>query len=589
MQSGRVREMDHHQILIRRTIRFLNIFPCFVEELGSEFATFAGVLECILFHRNLQFDSGSITVWFMISRGWCLSPWAAFLEDGRGEAKRTGVFHRLTGVACYLDERLTGLLKSLRTKALTREELAILDGAPSLRTCFDQLINADILVTAVDPQMLLLPYLDCNLIAPVMNPAVTWRNRKMTFVIRLKETDRCDLPRTSTPPEIIEEQIPPSATRLLSAASKAVTLRQAIEKAVFNDNAKAWNALNWLTAPKRQLVRVIAPNADRENLRSSIHYPIQSLYRAAQQDHNQAGQFTATGFYENKIGDPDWNFDWVETTVSHAFRFPTAAFDGKTYGQCFAEALMQRQYRKRVDVFSVLEIGGGTGFFARDLSATLRRLLGTETRLEYTIADCSPRLIDRQRRTLRDAQVTVDFVLTDAHQLRIPERQFDLIIANEMIADLATELPQGIEQFMTALRAHRKPGGMAVLVEYEAESEPALLDHLNHPERSVDFPALEKLARDLGFKPQLCGLTDFLNVREVEMLCGQHAHYLCLNWLLAKQGRCLPYAAFSRDTFEELAGASIEVLGSGLISFALRSQGVHFGPDMNVFQVLILE
>jgi hypothetical protein len=78
-------------------------------------------------------------------------------------------------------------------------------------------------------------------------------------------------------------------------------------------------------------------------------------------------------------------------------------------------------------VSSVLEAGGGYGYLMRDF-------LTINPRLRATMLDISPRLLERQRETLRD--FTVEFVPGDFFAMEDGFfRRFDLIILNEIAGD----------------------------------------------------------------------------------------------------------------------------------------------------------
>ena len=91
-------------------------------------------------------------------------------------------------------------------------------------------------------------------------------------------------------------------------------------------------------------------------------------------------------------------FENIETTVSHMFREPRQALRGKTFG-----AMLARRVREEGiwdGSGKVLEIGGGTGYLAREF------LLETRPSIEsYSILDISPNLHQSQIAELSDFEV----------------------------------------------------------------------------------------------------------------------------------------------------------------------------------------
>lgn len=536
---------------------------------------------------------------------WRLSRLVSFTEDRRGSETCFGVFHRLTADAFSLSPQLHQLLSSLSRSGIADADLSLLRSRGEAQAVLQALIDGRFLVRANDARTLLAPYLDLPLIAPAMNPAVTCRDpdHPGTLLIRLKDTHQCRLPRDERPPELVEERVPESAARLLEAAEGNCTLGEALARCGFQ-RAGAWKAVDWLCRPERQLIRVVAPGADPRDLRRAAHYPIQSFFRsAAAPPALDADALSPATYYQTEVADADWQFDWVETTVSHAFRRPTEALGMLTYGERFCESLVAAlpAALRSSPALDILEVGGGLGYFARDFLRRARAILPSVT-LCYTLLDCTPALLQRQREILRDAAAEVRFLQQDAHQLSVAGCRFDIVIANEMIADLAVVrsarsphasegrwIHSGVFSFLGRLRQHLAPNGAAFLVEYGSLTGPPLIsDHLNHVECSIDFGAVIQHAGQLGFHAELRGLPAFLQVRNVDMLCGQEERYLCLNRLLARRRLRLPFAAFCRKSLADYCGNVLAELSVGLLKFAPLERGAHFGPDLQQFQVLIL-
>lgn len=254
--------------------------------------------------------------------------------------------------------------------------------------------------------------------------------------------------------------------------------------------------------------------------------------------------------FHRDLQDPEANFDHRETTVSHAFRFPTRALQGRAYGEALADRL------PLPDGARVLEIGGGLGYVARAFTARAPHV-------RYEILDLSPALSERQRR----------FVPSRVGDALTFEGPVDLVIANEVLADLpvAEGRNTGALALLERLRRHAR---QAVLIEYgEPDRPPAPAAHLDHDEHTIHWNALVEHARALGFQSvQLHPLLDFLGFdRQAPVYSGY------LEVLQEALGRPLPTAVLEEiDT--DLQGLHFEPL----------ERGRHYGPPVGEFYALVL-
>jgi SAM-dependent methyltransferase len=516
-----------------------------------------------------------------------LSPLVARVEDRRGPRAQVGIAHRLNGRTLGLSPDLAELFESEPAEV-----------PAEAREAWEALAAFGFLVPSPDPAALLAPFAGHRLIRPWMNPAISYRQGDEERLVRLEETALCRLPRGPRPPRLVDEPIGPAAARVLRLADGSRTLAE-VARICEGGLAELYEPLDFLTRPERQAVRLAPPGTDLGDPRTPLHWLQQSF--AVTEDEGTAGQGGATGrpFYENAVDDALWNFDWVEPTVSHAFRFPTAALGQEPYGERLGAALLGRLGRRpEGEPLRILEIGGGAGYFAQAFLRRARALRGPAAAVEYTIFDCSPALAARQRDTLRDAPAALRFVRGDAEELHLPGERFDLIVANEVIADLTVELDaasqtlihRGILALLDRLGAHLAPHGLACLTEYGTVDEPpARVEHLNHPEFSIHFGPLLEHAGRRGLAAELRPLGDMLAVHpEAEMLCGQQERILCLRHLFARHGAEVPFAAFCREGFTRRFGELAERLEVGGLAFAPLAAGLHYGPDLAQFQALLL-
>lgn len=530
-----------------------------------------------------------------------LSPFASELEtrDAGGGILSQGLYHRFTGAAFSLAPGALALLRGIGPAPLDDGDLAA--GGPDFADMIVALRSAGLLVTNPDQEGLVDNFCDLVLTRPICNPAIVARdNAGGAMVIRPHKLSLCTLPRTFGRPDIVEEPLGDTAARLLHLAQEHATLRQAeatlSREGIARD--RVLSALQFLCDPDRQLLRLVAPGADPDNLQASHHNLMQSFHWS----HPLAIQsrVAATEFYRHRIEDPQANFDWVEPTVSHAFREPTAAFGGRSYGASLGKALSQFivQCARKNSRLRILEIGGGLGFVAKSLIAEARRVLGSGISIDYTLMDLSDALVARQRSLLREADANIRFVVGDAQCALGPGLVYDLALANEVIADFdmspadggagASPEHTGVQRFIELLSHVLAPGGKAILIEYGTiDAPPEPVWHLNHVEHAVDFRAVARHARHRGFRVELSPLADVLQIDDrVEMLVGQQEAMLCWNALLAKHGRSVDYRAYDRSEFLRRYGDIVterQVLGP---PFAAMRAGLHFGPSLAQFSVL---
>jgi phospholipid N-methyltransferase len=287
---------------------------------------------------------------------------------------------------------------------------------------------------------------------------------------------------------------------------------------------------------------------------------------------------------------------------------------------------------------NVLEVGGGTGTFARSFLQQSKRLeVLSGIRLDYHILDLSPTLIENQRKLLADLLPPNRHFHQDATKFSLPEQRFDLIIANEVIADFPVAVVErgsrdsasdndknippkvrtwqgagadyveryglstddapdsflvnaGAFDFIERCFEHLAPGGSLLVSEYgTAERYPVEAHQLNHEEFSIHFGHLAECAAGIGFKCRLLTLKEFLAVDDsILVLNGRQDHFLTLNQVLKKYGTSLPYAVISKTEFETRLQKIIEQIGLKGFSFSALNKGYYAGPRIDDFMILIM-
>lgn len=145
-------------------------------------------------------------------------------------------------------------------------------------------------------------------------------------------------------------------------------------------------------------------------------------------------------YYKNlNISDTQEQFDLIEPTIAHLFRFATPALHGLSYGTAFCKELLERNIL--CDEHKVIvEVGAGLGDFAHDFLVELHR---KQKQRPYIIIDICCSLQEKQKAKLKDFP-NVFFYLGDARNLPFKDKELEgLIISNEVIADFdAVEFSQ---------------------------------------------------------------------------------------------------------------------------------------------------
>lgn len=507
----------------------------------------------------------------------------------------SGVFHRLTGKSYELSESAHGLLLGVVSGEFGFEDI---EDIPA-RAFLHQLLDEGFITSTLAPQ----PLSDCGiplaladsvLLIPIRNPAVALAYPDGTGALyRNADLDTCRLPRTRWRPEILRDELSKLATTLVRRARRREPWRHAEAELL----AGGWPAsdirdtLHFLTDPQRQMLRWVAPKAPADQVSAHFQFPCQNFVRSTADD---AGVTPAHTHYQG-IDDASVNFDWLETTVSHAFRVPTRVFQQESFGaRLGSHYLPWLRQRAAAAPLRILEVGGGMG----DVAGTFTRRLAAECTqqgpISYTILDMSPALRNQQS-VLQHHGVNFYFISGDA-QRELPPGDFDFILCNEVIADMENvrqpdgSLEQrGALQFITAVARHLAAGGKAYISEYgELDTPPELVEHLDHAEYSIQFRPLLSLARELGLGAAVLDMTAVLRpIPEASVLIGQQERYLCLAAALGAH-RTLLSRVYDEDAFmEEFGGA---FAGRECLSplFAPQGAEIHFGPRISQFKVLEL-
>lgn len=528
-----------------------------------------------------------------------INPYISFIENRLfpGAIQRA-VFHRLTGEIIEHDF----------TRSLTADEVQL-----------RQLTQSGFLITPdYDP---LAPLLDWYVARPIQNPALMYRSKTGEWMlVRTSMKQTVYSPKRDELPVVIEEQLSKSAAEILLMADGTRTLHQ-----IFSQVGEGRATLDFLTTQERQLIKLTPRREDLDDPFSSVNIVPRNLYHSERKDQPRPDSSTEAiiDFHLTGIEDASWEFDQIEPTVNHCFRFPHEALGGLDYASRFCLSTLNPEVVPLMNSpkLEVLEVGGGTGSFARSFIKQAASLEATN--VNYHILDLSPALMENQRKILSDLLPESQHFQQDATEFDLPGHTFDLIISNEVIADFpvasvqrkngnefqgdgayyldkydlsAKDAPDpfvvnsGAFRFIERAWKHLKPGGTLIVTEYGSDHiYPARSYNLNHDEFTIHFGHLAACAAKVGFQCRLLTLKEFLAFDDdVLMLNGREEHLLCLNHVLKNYGDILPYAVISKSDFEKRSQRVIEETGLIGYSFSPLNKGYHFGPSIKDFLVLIM-
>ncbi|HEY8188702.1 MAG TPA: class I SAM-dependent methyltransferase [Pyrinomonadaceae bacterium] len=558
-----------------------------------------------------------------------LSPLASFVENRLfNTATQYGVFHRLTG---HLAEPSPSVLALLRAATLgsalsfTSEQLQQLgEGGNQIQ----RLIDLELLIQdGYDP---LSSLIDFYVNRPLQNPALTYKNEAgQVSIVSISMIDRVYSPEHGKLPPVNEESFPELSTRILLAADGTQTLRQIHaalhpESASLLDDREFRDAIEFLTSQERQLIKFAPVSEGFAHPFYPANLAPRNLYHESRWTEREPAK-SIGDFHLEGIDDATWQFDIIEPTVNHGLRFPSQLLSGLDYGTRFCDAVFEHlPPRKSGGDFEVLEIGGGTGSFARSF---IKRAQTKITGLSYQIMDLSPALAENQHQLLDDIHPAVAYLSQNAVELDLPGRKFDLIVLNEVIADFPVAVVErrllgdgtclsgdgaayvdkysltvddapdrfyvnsGVFQFLERAWTHLKPGGLLVCSEYGSESHyPVESFHLNHSEFTIHFGHVSQCARKVGFECRLQPLTEFLGIDDrTPVLSGREEHIVCLDFVFQKYGITLPFALFSEVDFKVQFGELADRIRLRPIRFLPLRNNFHYGPNLGDFFVLVLE
>jgi len=571
-----------------------------------------------------------------------INPYISFIESRLfPEFIQYAVFHRLTGDLLEPSEAVRSLLLSTKLGnrlSVTEAELQKLGERGSE---IKELIRREFLIQEdYDPLTLVTEHYVAR---PVQNPALVYRSKAEEWILVRTSMEHTVYSRKRNElPSIVEEVLSPLAAEIFLLADGTRTLRQIFTtlrgSSVDNllEDSEFRTAIDFLTSQKRQLIKFTSQPDDLKDPYTSVNIVPRNLYHSDRWDRALPDDNTGAiiDFHLYGIEDASWEFDLIEPTINHCFRYPHEALGGLDYGSQFCLSTLRPEVVPLLDharQLNVLEVGGGTGSFARAFIEQASRIGETGadgTSINYYILDLSPALMENQRKILSQYLPKSRHFQQDATEFDLPGHTFDLIIANEVIADFpiasverksgnsgssdgwqgdgvhyldkydlfdadapeSFSLNVGAFRFIERSWKHLAPGGTLIVSEYGSERRyPARSVHLNHDEYSIHFGHLASCATKIGFHWRMLTLKEFLELDdELLVLNGREEHILCLNHVFKSYGATLPFAVISRSEFDQKYQEIAEEIGLTGYSFSPLRKQYHFGPNIEDFLVLIM-
>jgi SAM-dependent methyltransferase len=336
------------------------------------------------------------------------------------------------------------------------------------------------------------------------------------------------------------------------------------------DVAAARRFLTRLTGPDVQAVQLrTAPLARRDPSLERLVAPARDAHPArADGMYGSHGETRLEPWHASHVVHGPTHFDNVETTVAHAFALPHPALDGEPFGARLHDVLAARGAVPADGL--IVEIGPGDGELGEAFLARAARPL------DYLRVDASPELLRTQRQRMPGTREA----LGSATALPVPDRGVQLVLCNEVIADLtavpwdggadaegpAREVAERVRSYGLPLLPGRAwynlgawklveelarvlaPGGTAYVSEFGTLDEsPEEATQLDHPEVSIHFGHLQAVAEALGLRARVEPMAELLKFDMSAQQLSRHS-YEALRARCAAEGRHLPARAGSPAT-----------------------------------------
>lgn len=505
------------------------------------------------------------------------------------------LYHDLVGDVMQLHEKVIGFIDAFAqplraSEARTRFRGEFLDGDLD---AFFEVLTQHLVLLADDED-------DAALTAtwyPVRGPWIL-SYRAPGQPLRLCYTDR-------RKDEVVVETLPPLLGRLFELCQGALSLPEIVarlRKELPKEEdleRKVLVAVRSWTHSRRQLLKLLPRTKEAFDLVGLPPYVHSTMpYPSLREAEAKPEEPSLRDYHKLEIKDALEQFERRETTLSHAFRVPHPALGNRPFAGQLARVLVDRDVipddAARTPL-TVVEVGGGTGFFARALlDGIALRAPRTYNRLKYLIVDLAPALSRSQRERAAPHKDRLRVLTGDACALPLPDASVDVLISNEMIADLPTlpvrredlaagqgpgealvrryDLPvqdahgafhinAGAIQLLEQCARVLKPGGTAYLSEFgSATTYPEQSTHLDHAEFSIHFGHLKHVADKLGLEATLEPLASLVQLDgRVKVLQTTQSFFAALSAFLGQHGVKVEKIAYTEDMLKALVGDALAI------------------------------
>ncbi len=321
-----------------------------------------------------------------------------------------------------------------------------------------------------------------------------------------------------------------------------------------------------------------------ERLAAQTAVALDMLHESLAVDKLNVGHDNAD-YHRNRIRDADHQFDEVETTVSHAYSVRHPGLGGRAYGEALFDKC--RALGAIRSGMQILEVGCGTGRLARSfLDAFAKRMPEAYANARYMMFDVAPVLAVSQRELTAPHAERVVFVSGNI-ETHVFHEQFDLVIANEMIADLSVDavdkdrpastsyarkynlssaralriflVNAGAIRFVEQVASILHRDGLAIVVEYGSrDGFPVAVELCEHTEYSIHFGHLEEAAASLGLRPHCESLESFLEFDSGCQVIAADSSALLRGLSSRLFGTQIPKLAYTRKQLYAAVGRRIE-------------------------------
>ena len=228
-----------------------------------------------------------------------------------------------------------------------------------------QLVHHEFLIAENhDP---LSPFADHFVTRPIQNPAVAYRSMDEDWILVRTSMEHTIYSRKRDElPTVIEEKMAPLTSEIFLLADGSKTLQQ-IFTAVRPNQADSFlqdpefrTAIDWLTTQDRQLIKLTLQVEDLDRPFQPVNIVPRNLYHSDRWDRKRPDESEKEiiDFHLTGIEDAGWEFDLIEPTINHSFRFPHDALGGFDYGSSFCISTLRPEV---VPLFGPLDHTGSIG------------------------------------------------------------------------------------------------------------------------------------------------------------------------------------------------------------------------------------